>query len=102
MSIGGLNTSLFQGEINWVARTGDRGYWAIPLRNVNINGNSLEGMIASEAVIDSGTSLLAGPPADVARIYAQIDGSRPVVLDGQGGFYSCRSISLYLGGCILD
>jgi cathepsin D len=51
---------------------------------------------ASYAAIDTGTTLVAGPPAGVEAVYAQIPGSQP----GTGkweGFYSyrkCQCISL--------
>lgn len=45
---------------------------------------------ASYAAIDTGTTLVAGPPAGIEAIYAQIPGSQP----GTGnwkGFYSYRT-----------
>lgn len=46
---------------------------------------------ASYAAIDTGTTLVAGPPSGIAAIYAQIPGSSP----GTGqweGFYSYRKL----------
>lgn len=54
MTLGGTNTSLYQGGINWIARSGQGAYWSIPLQGVMVGGKEL-GITATEAVIDTGT-----------------------------------------------
>jgi hypothetical protein len=56
---------------------------------------SLPSGSASYAAIDTGTTLVAGPAAGIAAIYAQIPGSQP----GTGsweGFYKYRKYDISL------
>lgn len=63
------------------------------LLGISVGGTSL-GITADAVVIDSGTSLIGAPEADVAAIYAQIPGSAAINLDGESGYYECRPFDL--------
>lgn len=70
---------------------------SITLKAIIVQGKSisLPSGIASYAAIDTGTTLVAGPAASIAAIYAQIPGSQP----GTGsweGFYSYRKYDISL------
>lgn len=61
------------------------------------------GVSATKAVIDTGTTLIGGPTADVAAVYAAIPNSAAVTVDGESGYYSypCSqtvNVSLTFGG----
>jgi hypothetical protein len=116
---GYLNESLYTGTIDYRdIPNGEASYWLqritgelhysslcfVPqtprLEAMTVQGKSisLPAGSASYAAIDTGTTLVAGPPAGIAAIYAQIPGSQP----GTGnwkGFYSyrkCEYIPLHL------
>ncbi|KAM0793341.1 hypothetical protein ACM66B_000796 [Microbotryomycetes sp. NB124-2] len=74
MTLGGINSSLFHGDINWIPLT-SRSYWEIPIESLSIGGVPIE-LELRPVAIDTGTSLI-GVPAEAARsIYARIPGSR--------------------------
>jgi len=54
MTVGGTNSSLYTGDINWVSLSSSQ-YWSIPLTDVTVGGTSL-GLSEPAAVIDTGTS----------------------------------------------
>lgn len=86
LTLGGTNTSLYSGSINWV-NLSNEGYWSIPLQAVTIGNKSL-GISASKVIIDTGTSLIGMPSTAVAAIYASIPNSKAVSVDGQPGYHS--------------
>lgn len=113
---GYLNESLYTGDIDYQAIPGSQAsYWLqeimckstcmrflsgcfthVCLSAMTVQGKSISmpSGSASYAVIDTGTTLVAGPASGIAAIYAQIPGSSP----GTGqweGFYSYRQ-PLYL------
>ena len=73
LSIGGVNPYLYSGSISYISLTGTT-YWSIPLEDITINGVSL-GISFDSCIIDSGTTLISIPAADVATVYAKITGS---------------------------
>ncbi|KAF9805834.1 hypothetical protein IEO21_08923 [Rhodonia placenta] len=105
-TIGGTNSSLFTGTIEThdILNSSDPTFWMITMSEVAVSGKSVDKPTgdSSAAVIDTGTSLLGGPSADVAAIYSAIPGSQ--ALKGQNaGFYSlpCSAtvdVSIAFGG----
>ncbi|GAA5871882.1 hypothetical protein JCM3774_000716 [Rhodotorula dairenensis] len=87
LTIGGLDTSQYTGEINWVALDEPVGYWAIPLQDIHVGGKSL-GITDQQVVIDTGTTLIGMPTADAETIYANIPNSQAINLQGESGYYS--------------
>lgn len=73
LSIGGVNPYLYSGAISYIGVTGST-YWSIPLDDIVINGVRL-GISFDSCIIDSGTTLVSIPAADVAKVYAQIPGA---------------------------
>lgn len=84
MTVGGVNTTLFSGTMNYIPLTDTGSYWLIPLSAVKVGGSSV-GVSFSAATIDTGTSLIGMPQRAVQAIYAQIPGSAPFQ---SGGLYS--------------
>ncbi|KAL0949545.1 hypothetical protein HGRIS_009594 [Hohenbuehelia grisea] len=98
--LGGVDTNLFTGTITQVSVT-QVGFWQITLGSANVNGAATVSNRA--AIVDTGTTLLLGPAADVSRFYAAIPGSRDASSTVGAGFFTfpCNSLpplSLTLGG----
>ncbi|KAK4050499.1 ribosomal 40S subunit protein S18B [Microbotryomycetes sp. JL221] len=74
MTLGGVNSTLFEGEINWIPLK-SQSYWQIDLEAVSISGSSID-LELGPVAIDTGTSLIGVPEEAAERIYAQISGSR--------------------------
>lgn len=72
---GGYNPNHFSGSLVWHA-VSDARYWELKMDSFAAEGASVSSTMA--AIIDSGTSLLAGPTADVAALATKI-GAVPFV-----------------------
>lgn len=83
-TLGGTNTSLYQGDINW-SNVITKGYWLITLGGVTVNNSTVDIGDTNKAAIDTGTTLIGGPDAVVESLYAQIPGSSAV--SGADGYY---------------
>jgi C1A family cysteine protease len=73
--IGGTDKSHYTGDFTYVPLKSED-YWRIALDDVKINGQSYT--TTRTAIVDSGTSLLAGPKADVTKIAALV-GATPII-----------------------
>ena len=95
--IGSTNTSLYTGQIDYQdVPSSFISSWMLAIKNLTVNSNSvtLPSGESSYAVIDTGTTLIGGPAAQVASVYAQIPNS---VL-GTGnyqGYYLYRALLTY-------
>jgi cathepsin D len=104
-TLGGTNSTLFTGDIEYLdmpAQDGGQSFWLLNLNSASVNGKSVT-ISSSTALsaIDTGTTLIGGPSTDVANIWAAVPGSSTV--SSMPGFYSfpCSatvSISLSFGG----
>ncbi|KAG2142917.1 acid protease [Suillus bovinus] len=89
-TMGYANESLYTGTIDYQdIPNGQASYWLQQITSMTVQGKSisLPSGSASYAAIDTGTTLVAGPAASIAAIYAQIPGSQPVTGSWEG-FYS--------------
>jgi len=73
--LGGTDQSHYTGDFTYVPLKSED-YWRIALDDLKINGKSYT--TTRTAIVDSGTSLLAGPKADVEKI-ATLVGAKPVI-----------------------
>jgi cathepsin D len=76
MTIGGTNSSLYTGNINYINLTQAQ-YWLIPMTSMSVQGGqtiTLTG-VNQNAVIDTGTTLIGGPKAILDQLYSQINGA---------------------------
>ncbi|RDX54940.1 acid protease [Lentinus brumalis] len=106
MTLGGTNSSLFTGDIefNSLVNDGTPTFWMLEMTGVTVGGKSVSVPTGASALsaIDTGTTLIGGPSDAVQAIYNQIDGAQP--LGGQmQGFYAfpCSTkvaISMAFGG----
>ncbi|KAM8971973.1 cathepsin E-B-like [Pelodytes ibericus] len=74
---GGIDKSVFKGPIHWVPLT-EKGYWQIRVDNIKVNGKIVFCHNGCEAIVDSGTSLITGPSADVKQLQ-EILGAKPTL-----------------------
>ncbi|CAE6437176.1 unnamed protein product [Rhizoctonia solani] len=90
--MGGTNTNLYSGDIDYVnIPSGQESYWLIPLTGVGVNGASILNTSVN-AAIDTGTTLVGGPSAAIAAIFAQIPNSQVGTGDYEGYYlYPCST-----------
>eukprot|EP00591_Stephanopyxis_turris_P002683 CAMPEP_0195520230 /NCGR_PEP_ID=MMETSP0794_2-20130614/16438_1 /TAXON_ID=515487 /ORGANISM="Stephanopyxis turris, Strain CCMP 815" /LENGTH=373 /DNA_ID=CAMNT_0040649543 /DNA_START=69 /DNA_END=1190 /DNA_ORIENTATION=+ len=74
--LGGVDDAHYTGDFNFVPLTWE-GYWQIALGGLTVNGDSMTE--TKIAIVDSGTSLLAGPTTEVAAI-AKAVGAKKIPL----------------------
>lgn len=83
-TLGGANTSLYQGDINW-SNVIDKTYWLITLGGVTSQGSTVDIGTYNKAAIDTGTTLIGGPDDIIENLYSQISGSSAI--SGADGYY---------------
>jgi cathepsin D len=103
-TLGGTNSSLYSGDIEFINMPGSTpSFWLLSLSAVSVGGTSVAITTGNTALaaIDTGTTLIGGPTADVAAIWAAVPGSA-ASQDSQGFFeFPCSTqvtISLSFGG----
>ncbi|BEI80158.1 hypothetical protein CcaverHIS002_0106870 [Cutaneotrichosporon cavernicola] len=86
---GGVNTSLYQGDINYInIGPTEEDYWRIPIQAIAISGKQVAYQSSSaNAAIDTGTTLIGAPTSVVRDIYAAIPGSQSLASQGMQGYY---------------
>ncbi|XP_069495851.1 pepsin A-like isoform X1 [Ambystoma mexicanum] len=72
---GGYDTSYYTGNLNWVPLS-SKGYWQINMDSVTMNGNVIACNGGCQAIVDTGTSLIAGPSSGIANIQSAIGASQ--------------------------
>ena len=82
--LGGTDDSLYSGSIEYHDIDTSTGFWqATGAKSVVGPKNPNTGF---DTIIDSGTTIIYGPPSEVESFYAAIPGSR--VYDSDEGYYS--------------
>ena len=87
--LGGTDTSLYSGSVEFHP-VKDTGFWQASGAKVSVGGKAVISNI--DTIIDSGTTIMYGPPSSVRTLYASIPGSK--LYDSQNGMYSfpCNSV----------
>ncbi|EPY89626.1 Pepsin A [Camelus dromedarius] len=86
---GGIDSSYYTGSLNWVPVSVE-GYWQITVDSITMEGESIACSSGCQAIVDTGTSLLAGPTDAISNIQSYIGASE----DSYGDMVvSCSSIS---------
>jgi len=67
--LGGVDTAAYTGDFEYVPLSSET-YWEVKLDGVKVGGNAMT--TAVKAIVDSGTSLLAGPKDEVTKIAAAV------------------------------
>ncbi|GHJ87143.1 hypothetical protein NliqN6_3545 [Naganishia liquefaciens] len=87
VSFGQLDSSLYTGDITYIpVADGKQAYWNIPIAGVTSQGKRVNLGSSVNAAIDTGTTLIGGPAATVAAIYAAIPGSKAMT-GSYAGYY---------------
>jgi cathepsin D len=80
-TLGGTNSSLFKGDIEFLdIPQATQTFWLLSLQAVTVQGKSITITKGNSALaaIDTGTTLVGGPTADVNAIWAAVPGARPI------------------------
>ncbi|KAI6068373.1 Pepsin A-like protein [Aix galericulata] len=72
--LGGMDSSCFAGRLRWIPLSAET-YWQIAVDRIIMRGRVVACPRGCQAVVDSGTMLLAGPPRDIATIQHHIGAS---------------------------
>ncbi|XP_053103444.1 embryonic pepsinogen-like [Hemicordylus capensis] len=88
LTLGAIDDSHYTGSINWIPVT-KQGYWQIAVDGILVNGQAIACSGGCPAIVDTGTSLLAGPEAEISSLQKAI-GATP----GLNGEYdvSCSNL----------
>lgn len=89
LTLGGTDSSHYSGELTYVPLSSDT-YWEVKLGGMTVNGKSVTNV--QKAILDTGTSLLAGPTAEVKKIAAAV-GAKPFFLNPNEYTIDCSKIS---------
>ncbi|XP_056445559.1 nothepsin [Gadus chalcogrammus] len=73
--LGGQDPDLYSGPINWLPVTA-KGYWQIKMDGVAVQGVRSLCPHGCQAIVDTGTSLIAGPTNDIITLH-QLIGATP-------------------------
>ncbi|KAI0792602.1 acid protease [Abortiporus biennis] len=86
--LGGTDSSKYSGSIEYHDVTGS-GFWQATGASAVVGGKTV--VSDFDTIIDSGTTIMYGPPSAVKTFYAAISGSK--VYDSENGYYSfpCNS-----------
>ncbi|KAI0952451.1 hypothetical protein AcW1_004540 [Taiwanofungus camphoratus] len=82
--IGGTDSSLYTGSVEYHDLSSSDGFWQIGGASALVGGKTV--VSDFETIIDTGTTIMYGPPGAVEQFYNAIDGSK--VYDKQDGYYS--------------
>jgi cathepsin D len=104
LTLGGANTTLYSGNIEFLnmSSSSTQSYWLLEMSSVSVQGKNVQISTGAMSAIDTGTTLIGGPSADVQNIWAAVPGSQPMEGDMQGYYsFPCNTevqISLSFGG----
>ncbi|KAI0661329.1 acid protease [Cubamyces menziesii] len=87
--LGGTNPKLYSGSIESHPVTGS-GFWQLANAQVNYGSKIIDS--GFQTIVDTGTTIIYGPPSQVANFYKSIPGAK--LYDSNNGFYSipCSSV----------
>ncbi|KAF7341606.1 Acid protease [Mycena sanguinolenta] len=89
--LGGTHAAKYIGGLEFHSIDPKYGYWLVPGASAKVG--STTAVSGFETIIDSGTTLMYGPPAEVAKLYAKIPGGGPFLPE-----YGTLNGVLRLGG----
>eukprot|EP00310_Coccolithus_braarudii_P016562 CAMPEP_0183343914 /NCGR_PEP_ID=MMETSP0164_2-20130417/9729_1 /TAXON_ID=221442 /ORGANISM="Coccolithus pelagicus ssp braarudi, Strain PLY182g" /LENGTH=377 /DNA_ID=CAMNT_0025514839 /DNA_START=11 /DNA_END=1144 /DNA_ORIENTATION=- len=89
MTLGGYDKTKFTGDLMYTPLSSET-YWEIALTSMKLGGNSVT--TATKAVADTGTSILAGPTAEVKKIAASV-GATPVIINPNEFTIDCSKVA---------
>uniref|UniRef100_A0A8C4LIE0 Pepsin A n=1 Tax=Equus asinus TaxID=9793 RepID=A0A8C4LIE0_EQUAS len=90
VTFGGIDSSYYSGSLNWVP-VSEEAYWQITVDSITMNGESIACSGGCQAIVDTGTSLLAGPTSATDNIQSYV-GAIPSNPCSFQAVISCSSI----------
>ncbi|KAG1825236.1 aspartic peptidase domain-containing protein [Suillus subalutaceus] len=99
LTLGGTNSSLYNGSIEYLNLTGPSSYWLLTVSSVIVQDKTIAiDPLSGLAAIDTGTSLIGAPTPIAASIWAQVPGSTEFTRDWQGlCAFSCdTNVTVYI------
>ncbi|XP_035183467.1 pepsin A-like [Oxyura jamaicensis] len=72
---GGIDDTYFTGNLSWIPLTA-QSYWQIKVDSITMHGRPIACPYGCQAIVDSGTSLLAGPSRSVGNIQYEMGARR--------------------------
>jgi hypothetical protein len=101
MDLGGVDPNHHTGELSYVPLV-ETNYWTIGLDSMILEGENVSFTTAARAIVDTGTSTLAGPAAEVKALAKKL-GAIPVLNTGEYSIncdkqQTAPSISVGVGG----
>merc|ERR1719253_213979 len=87
MTLGGIDSTKYTGELTYIPLT-SASYWEVELTSLKMGGVSIT--TAVKAIADTGTSILAGPSAEVKKLAATLGAT---AINAQEYTIDCSKIS---------
>jgi len=88
LTFGGIDSTKYTGEIAYVPLKNET-YWELALDTMSLDGTSIT--TATNVIVDTGTSILAGPSAEVKALAKKV-GASPFWLNPKEYTISCSAI----------
>lgn len=102
LTLGGTNSSLYQGSIEYLSLASAPSYWLLNVNSLSVQGNTVSVGSSTLAAIDTGTTLIAAPSTVAANIWAQVPGSVALTGEYEGLFaFPCNTdvtVTMSFGG----
>ncbi|CAG8725264.1 9864_t:CDS:2, partial [Dentiscutata erythropus] len=94
-TLGGIDQTAVSGSVGYNSANVSLGVWIIELTDIKVDGKSIGSVPTAPAVIDTGTSLIYGPPSVVEAIHSSIPGAA-IYSQGQQKIYTvpCNTKSI--------
>jgi len=88
--LGGADSSVFTGTSEFHTLSSNSGFWQIGGASAFVGSKSA--VSGFDTIIDSGTTIMYGPPSAIQSLYAKVPGA--TLFDSSNGFYSfpCASV----------
>ncbi|KAG2066683.1 acid protease [Suillus decipiens] len=99
LTLGGTNSSLYNGSIEYLNLTGPPSYWLLTVSSITVQGKTIAiDSPSGLAAIDTGTTLIGAPSPIAASIWAQVPGSTELTGDWQGLYaFPCdTNVTVYI------
>uniref|UniRef100_A0A8C3P942 Peptidase A1 domain-containing protein n=1 Tax=Chrysemys picta bellii TaxID=8478 RepID=A0A8C3P942_CHRPI len=94
---GGIDSSYYSGNLNWIPLSAET-YWQITMDSITMNGETIACSGGCQAIIDTGTSLLAGPSTGISNIESYIGASDGTVRISCSAMSSLPNIVFNING----
>ncbi|KAJ3821751.1 acid protease [Lentinula raphanica] len=82
--LGGTNPEHYEGSLEYHEVDSREGFWKVKDGNIHLGDEAV--LKNFPTIIDSGTTLMYGPPAAVKEFYSKVEGAK--VYDEEEGFYT--------------